>query len=247
MRLDRFLSNQLGAARREAKELVKSGSVTLNGLPVRDPAVSVDPEKDLVSVRGEPVTYQEHLYLMLNKPKGVICSTEDGRHRTVLDLLPESVRRKGLFPAGRLDIDTEGFVLITDDGAFAHRILSPKRHVSKTYLAVLDSPLGEDAADRFREGIVLPDGTACLPAELTVLEQGDEPVVKVVLFEGKYHQVKRMFEVLGTRVKDLRRVKIGDLELDKTLASGEVREILHKELALILGTNATKKGGSADF
>lgn len=241
MRLDRFLTNQTTATRREAKEFAKAGLVSVNGIVVKDVSFSVNEEEDTVVVRGVPVSYRKHLYIMLNKPKGVVCATEDKRHRTVLDLLPEELRRKGLFPAGRLDIDTEGFVLITDDGEFAHQILSPKHHVPKTYHAVLEHPLSEEEMKQFCSGLILSDGTKCLPAELSMLEEGENPQVEVVLFEGKFHQVKRMFEAIGNRVLELKRVKIGELPLDQKLPPGEASEIMHKERLLILGSKTSEK------
>ncbi len=241
MRLDRFLTGQNISSRKEAKELAKAGLITVNGAVVKDTSVNIEPEADLVAVRGVPVHYKKHLYIMLNKPGGVVCATEDKRHRTVLDLLPEPLQRRGLFPAGRLDIDTEGFVLITDDGNFAHKMLSPKHHVSKTYRAVLAHAIGKDEIERFCSGVVLEDGTPCLPAELTVLEDGGKPLVEAVLYEGKFHQVKRMFEAVGNRVEALSRVKIGALPLDPDLPSGGAREILHKECLLILGSNSNEK------
>ncbi len=241
MRLDRFLTGQNIATRKEAKELAKAGLITLNGAVVRDSSVNIDPAADSVAVRGIPVHYREHLYIMLNKPGGVVCATEDKRHRTVLDLLPEPLQRRGLFPAGRLDIDTEGFVLITDDGDFAHKMLSPKCHVPKTYQAVLEHGISGEETERFCSGLILSDGTRCLPAQLSVLREGDAPLVETVLYEGKFHQVKRMFEAVGNRVVSLKRIKIGMLPLDPKLRPGEAREIMHKECLQILGSNSGKK------
>lgn len=241
MRLDRFLTSQNIVSRREAKELCRSGAVTVNGVVIKNASLDLDPAADHIAVRGEQVVYREHIYLMLNKPQGVICATEDGRHQTVIDLVPPKLRWKGLFPAGRLDIDTEGFVLLTDDGDFAHRILSPKHHVAKTYEAVLEHPVAEEELERFRGGIVLADGTECLPAQCRVLEYGEHPLVEAVLYEGKFHQVKRMFEAVGNHVEHLKRVKIGELDLDTELAPGSCREILHKECLLILGSRLSEK------
>lgn len=241
MRLDRFLTGQNIATRKEARELAKAGLITLNGAAVRDSSVSIDPAADSVAVRGVPVRYREHLYIMLNKPKGVVCATEDKRHQTVLDLLPEPLQRRGLFPAGRLDIDTEGFVLITDDGDFAHKILSPKCHVPKTYQAVLEHGIGRKEIERFCSGLILADGTRCLPAQLSVLREGEAPLVETILYEGKFHQVKRMFEAVGNRVASLKRIKIGMLSLDPRLRPGEAREIVHKECLQILGSNSSEK------
>ena len=240
MRLDRFLSGQGAASRKEARSLAKAGLITVDGIPVCDPSAEIDPERADVAVRGVPVCYRKHLYLMLNKPRGVVCATEDSRYPTVLDLLPEEFRRRGLFPAGRLDVDTEGFVLITDDGAFAHRILSPRHHVPKTYRARLSRPLAADAAERICGGVTLSDGTRCLPAELVLLEDGETPLAEIILFEGKYHEVKRIFEAVGNRVTALTRTKIGELALDSDLPVGGVREIMHKEVLQILGSNSSE-------
>ena len=241
MRLDRFLSGQNIASRKEAKELARAGLIRVNDAVVKDTGMNVDPENDRVTVRGETVSYKEYLYLMLNKPRGVVCATEDKRHPTVIDLVPEPLRRRNLFPAGRLDIDTEGFVLVTDDGEMAHRILAPRQHVPKTYHARLLHPISAEEVERFCSGVTLEDGTPCLPAELQLLEERENPLAEVVLFEGKFHQVKRMFEAVNNKVIALKRVKIGGLPLDPELPSGGVREILHKELALLLGSNSREK------
>ena len=179
---------------------------------------------------------KEHLYLMMNKPAGVLSAARDPKQPTVLDLVPAEYRRTGLFPAGRLDKDTEGFVLITDDGDFAHRILAPKKHVPKTYHARIDGPVTEQMLQGFAEGVQLEDETElCLPAQLRLLQEGDEPLCEVVLTQGMFHQVKRMFLAYGRRVLWLKRVAMGGLMLDENLASGQCREILDKEIEMLLG------------
>lgn len=193
----------------------------------------MDPNSDHITVQGKPITYRQHVYLMLNKPKGVVCATEDSKHKTVIDLVPEEWKRRGLFPAGRLDIDTTGFVLLTDDGDFAHRMLSPKKHVAKTYRAKLRNPLQMEAPALFAEGICLLDGTSCLPAKLTVLEAVEQPVVEVVLVEGKFHQIKRMFHAIGNEVLELCRVKIGEVKLDAALPEGSCRPLTEYEQTMI--------------
>ena len=172
---------------------------------------------------------------MMNKPAGVLSAARDPKQPTVLDLVPEEYRRSGLFPAGRLDKDTEGFVLVTDDGDFAHRILSPKRHVPKTYRAKIDGPLTEQMIKGFAEGVTLEDGVLCRPAQLLVLEEGEQPLCQVVLTQGMYHQVKRMFLAFDRRVLWLKRTAIGGLLLDEALKPGETREILDKEIKMLLG------------
>lgn len=237
MRLDKLLSSQGLATRKQAKELARKGLLLVNGVAIKDTSFTVDPEQDEILVEGNPVQYKKHLYLMMNKPQGVVCATEDGRYPTVLDLVPDQFQRRGLFPAGRLDVDTEGFVLITDDGDFAHRILSPKQHISKTYHAKLEHSITAEDIVAFQDGVILEDGYTCMSAELQTLKDDDEVWVSVVICEGKYHQIKRMFEARRNRVIALRRVKMGLLALDENLPLGECREILHKELQCILGSN----------
>ncbi len=233
IRLDRFISGQIpGISRSEAVRLCKSGAVTVDGAAARSPSAKIDPQTAVVTVNGEKICYKEHVYIMLNKPAGVVCATRDGLSQTVLELLPEDLRRQGLFPAGRLDKDTEGFVLITDDGALAHRMLSPKSHVQKLYVACLGHELCRDAEKVFEEGVVLEDGTKCLPAGIKRLDGGLKCLV--TLHEGMYHQIKRMFEALGNEVTGLERVKIGGVWLDKSLVRGESRELTKDEVSRLV-------------
>ncbi|MBR2316077.1 MAG: rRNA pseudouridine synthase [Clostridia bacterium] len=232
-RLDKILSFALKISRTDVKKLMKKQSVTVNGAMVKSGDIKINPDMDEIRLNGSMVIYQKYIYIMMNKPEGVISASNDKSQETVVDLVPEELRRDGLFPAGRLDADTTGFVLITDDGDFAHRILSPKNHVEKTYHARLAQRLAEGDVEKFLTGIELKDGTLCLEARLSVLEDGDNPLVEVVIHEGKYHQVKRMFAALGNRVTELRRIKIGGLSLDERLAEGECREITKEELRLI--------------
>lgn len=234
MRLDKFFSSQNLATRKEVRELIKQGSITVNGCSDIKPEEKIDPEKDEICLNGTSVNYKKYLYLMMNKPKGVVSATNDKSQSTVLDLVPPELFRPGLFPAGRLDKDTTGFVLLTDDGDFAHRILSPKKHISKTYHAVISAPLTDIQMKQFENGLVLKDGFQCLPAKITLLEDGEHPLVEIVLWEGKYHQIKRMIGALGEKVLSLKRVKLGNLLLDPDLGEGECREILHKDVEKIL-------------
>ncbi len=234
-RLDKILSSALKISRADVKKLMKKQSVTVNGVQVKSGDIKINPDTDEIRLNGRDVVYQKNIYLMMNKPEGVISASNDRSQETVVDLVPEEYRRDGLFPAGRLDADTTGFVLITDDGDFAHRILSPKNHVEKTYHARLAQRLSDGDIERFLSGIELKDGTLCLEARLRVIEDGETPLVEVVIHEGKYHQVKRMFAALGNRVVQLRRIKIGGLSLDGTLAEGECREITREEIRLITG------------
>lgn len=230
LRIDKVLSQILGISRTDAKKLLKKQSLKVNGTRVTDADFKVDTDKDEIVLNGEKLNFKRFIYIMMNKPKGVISASNDPKVKTVVDLVPEALSRPGLFPAGRLDSDTTGFVLITDDGNFAHKILSPKNHVEKTYTAELERNITEDDIDRFLSGIELKDGTLCLEAKLRKIGERE---AEIIIHEGKYHQVKRMFATVGNRVLELKRVKIGNLELDKTLKSGECREITDEELRLI--------------
>ena len=197
---------------------------------MRDSAVKFDTQKDKVCLDGEELSLKKHIYIMLNKPQGVVSASDSYTDETVVDLVPDELYRKGLFPAGRLDKDTTGFVLITDDGEFAHRILSPKNHIFKTYLARLQHSLTESDIKLIESGITLADGTTLKEAKLEIVEEGESPLVKIMICEGKYHQVKRMFAAAGNKVVELHRSKMGELELDDTLKAGECREITLDEL-----------------
>ena len=232
-RLDKLIASQGLLSRNDVKNMVKRGEVSVNGVVVRDSAYKVSYEDD-IKIKGESVSQTKFTYIMLNKPKGVVSASEDKRDKTVVDILPDELKRKNLFPAGRLDKDTTGFSLITDDGDFAHRILSPSRHVDKTYVAEVSEKIDfEKAAKAFSDGVVLGDGTVLLSAQLELLENDEKQVFKVVIKEGKYHQIKRMFATLGTSVTELKRVAIGGLALDPSLSEGEARVITETELELI--------------
>jgi len=232
-RLDKIIASQGKYSRSEVKKLVKAGRVTLDGTVVKSSDVKADEGAD-IRIDGVSLNYKKHIYIMLNKPQGVISATEDRTQKTVLDLVPKELFRNGLFPAGRLDGDTTGFVLITDDGDFAHRILSPKNHIMKTYHATLRDPLSEEDIVRFREGLTLGDGTECLEAHVRVIERGEKTIAEIKICEGKYHQVKRMFASIGNKVLELRRVKMGELDLDSSLPEGQCREITDEEIDLLL-------------
>lgn len=232
-RLDRFISSQLSdMSRNDVRELLKKGKVTVNGVITKKYDFKVSSERDKVTADGVSICYREHIYIMLNKPQGVVCSTRDGLSPTVLSLVPPELMRKGLFPAGRLDKDTEGFVLITDDGEFAHRILSPKHHVPKVYFVRLEADYNDDYEQKFREGMTLKSGEKCLPAEFYKGKESNE--CYVVICEGMFHQVKKMFEVFGNKVVYLKRLAIGGIRLDENLALGECKEIMHKNVENIL-------------
>jgi len=235
-RLDKIIASSGLSTRSEVKGLIKKGLVKVNGTVVTDSAIKFDCETDNIVVDGKPLKKGKFVYIMLNKPKGVVSATNDNRDLTVVDILPDELKRKNLFPAGRLDKDTVGFCLITDDGEFAHNILAPNHHVTKTYIAELDKEIDfEKGKKAFLDGVVLNDGTVLLSADLEKLENGDIPTYKVIIKEGKYHQVKKMFLTLGATVTELKRIKIGNLSLDETLKEGEARFLTESELSKITG------------
>ena len=230
MRLDKFIASQGKYSRSDVKRLIKQKAVTVDGEVAIRPEEQVEPEKNEVAVLGEKISYKEHIYIMLNKPQGVVSATEDESQKTVIDLIPAELKRNGLFPAGRLDADTTGFVLVTDDGDFAHRILSPKNHIQKTYIAELADPVTDEDINELESGILLKDGSRCLPAEVRKIS---DKKIEIKICEGKYHQIKRMFAARGNRVEKLNRSCMGKLEIDETLQPGECREISREELAQI--------------
>lgn len=228
-----MIAAALNVTRSEAKALVRQKQVQKNGISVKSADEKADLQTDEITVGGRKIEYNKYVYIMMNKPQGVISSTDGSKtgEKTVLDILPQEFRRKGLFPAGRLDKDTTGFMLITDDGQFAHNILSPKKHIEKTYIAVLDKPIEQSDIAAFEQGITLGE-ERCLPARLAAVSE-DLKAVRVVISQGMYHQVKRMFAVCGKTVLQLKRTKMGALELDSSLKEGECRFINNDELALI--------------
>ncbi len=229
-RLDKILASQGALSRKEVKDIVKKGRITVNGVVVKDSSFKIDENKDTVTFDGEILSLKKHIYIMLNKPEGVVSASESDTDETVVDLVPDELFRKGLFPAGRLDKDTTGFVLITDDGDFAHNILSPKNHIFKTYVAMLEHHLSDEDVMELENGITLGDGTVLKEARVEPITDSDKPLVRIMICEGKYHQVKRMFAARGNKVLKLHRSKMGDLELDSGLKPGECREITPEEL-----------------
>lgn len=226
-RIDKILSATGRYSRREAAALVKAGAVTVDGVCCRDAARKIDPDKQALAVRGESVGWKEHVYLMLHKPLGVLSATRDRDQKTVLDLLPPEYRARGVFPVGRLDKDTSGLLLLTDDGDFSHRLTSPKHRVDKVYLAQTDGTPDEAAVQAFADGLTLRDGTNCLPATLEILGENQ---VRVTVQEGQYHQVRRMLAACGTPVRELMRLREGGLELDSSLKPGAWRELTEREM-----------------
>ena len=232
-RLDKLIALNCNVSRKDARKLIKDAAVTVNSAVVLRAEELVDPDVDDISVKGYNFTIKEHIYIMLNKPKGAISATTDPAKKTVIDIIPDELKRRSLFPAGRLDRDTTGLLIITDDGAFAHRIMSPAHHVFKTYEAILSFPIDENDIRNLEEGITLGDGTECLPAKVEAFTENELPAARIKIREGKYHQVKRMFHALGNNVEQLRRIQIGSLKLDTSLSEGECRELTAEELELV--------------
>ena len=232
-RLDKAIAMQGSLSRSEVKTLIRKGAVTVNGQVVKNADFGVDFDIDTVAVQGKELSLSMHIYLMLNTPKGVVSASEDKKLPTVVDLVPKELWRKGLFPAGRLDKDTTGFVLITDDGEFAHDILSPKKHISKTYHALVNGTITDEMVEGFAKGVTIGEDFT-LPASLKKIsseEQGDWG--EVILKEGMYHQIKRMFGAYGLKVLELKRVQMGKLPLDPNLEEGKCRELTAEELRLV--------------
>lgn len=234
-RLDKLVASQTAYTRRQVQQLARTGGILVNGQAVGSAAEKADPAVDAILVEGRPLFYAAHVYYMLHKPAGVLSASRDPHRRTVVDLVEEKTGRQGLFPVGRLDKDTTGLLLITDDGDFAHKVISPKSGVDKVYEARLDGPVEAEIIRRFAAGLRLADGTPCLPARLRLLEPGPSPLAEITVQEGKYHQVKRMFGAVGLGVIHLHRVQIGGLKLDKALAAGDCRPLTGDEKAQVLG------------
>lgn len=226
MRLDKFLSQAGAGSRSQVKDYIRQGLVTVNGVPAARPQQAVSEERDLVAFLGREIRGQRFFYYMLNKPKGVVCATRDCRHQTAVELLGEN-RRADIFPVGRLDKDTEGLLLLTNDGALAHRLLSPRRHVDKTYLAVLRRPPAPEELSALERGVDIGEKRLTLPVQAALLEDGR---LRLTLREGKYHQIKRMLEAVDNRVTALKRVAFGGLLLDESLPPGAYRELTQEEV-----------------
>lgn len=233
-RLDKIISNLGYGSRKEIKALVKKGLVKVDGEIVKDNGLLIDPEKSVININGEDLFYREYIYLMMNKPDGVISATYDNREETVIDLLEVEHQVFNPFPVGRLDKDTVGLLLLTNNGELNHRLISPKWHVDKVYYAKIDKAVDEKDIEAFKNGITLDDGYKCKEGKLEIINSSDEGAeVMVTIQEGKYHQVKRMFEALGKTVVYLKRTEFGGLPLDQELEEGEYRELTEDELALL--------------
>lgn len=234
MRLDKYLAELSIGTRSEVKELIKKGKVTINGNLCKSPEYKVDTTNDLVVFDGKVLRYSEFEYYMLNKPAGVVSATEDNLFDTVIDLIVDS-NRKDLFPVGRLDKDTEGLLLITNDGELAHNLLSPKKHVDKVYFASVQGIVTEEDVKMFEEGMKVDDEFKALPAKLLIRKSDTISEVELTIKEGKFHQVKRMFQAVGKEVLYLKRISMGTLKLDDSLNSGEYRMLTEEEIKKLKG------------
>lgn len=230
IRLDKFLADSQLGTRSEVKQLLKKGLVSVNGEMIKKPEFKIDPAADRVCFDGKEISSQQEVYYMLNKPAGVVSATRDNHERTVLDLLPPQYRRPDLFPVGRLDKDTTGLLLITNDGALSHRLLSPRHHVDKTYFVRVNGHITEDTVTAFRQGLDIGDDKITLPADLKLL--GEDQAL-VTIREGRFHQIKRMFHAVGCEVIGLKRLSMGSLTLDENLPEGSCRELTGEEIALL--------------
>lgn len=233
-RLDKIISNLGYGSRKEVKIMAKKGLIEVDGVVVKDNGMAVDPEKSVIKINGEDITYRKYIYLIMNKPDGVISATVDNKEETVIDLLEVEHQVFEPFPVGRLDKDTVGLLLLTNDGELNHRLLSPKWHVDKVYYAKIDKEVTEEDIEAFKKGITLDDGYTCKEAKLEILSsEAEGSEVHITIQEGKFHQVKRMFEAVGKKVIYLQRIKFGGLELDQELEEGEYRELSEDELAIL--------------
>ncbi len=229
MRIDRFIGQMTAMSRSEASLAVRKGRVAVDGVVLRDPSAHIDPERQSVTIDGKETSYKKNVYIMMNKPVGAVCATEDG-DLTVIDLLPPGLKRTGLFPCGRLDKNTTGFVLITDNGKLAHRLLAPASHVAKTYRFSLKFPFSDEDIALLEKGIVLEDGSVTLPCGLKRLSSNEG---EITLHEGKFHQIKRMFLAVHNQVRTLSRISFAGIPLDKELAPGKCRLLSEDEAALL--------------
>ncbi len=230
MRLDKALANQGFGSRKVVKKFIRKGLVAVNDETVKDGSMKVNPEIDQITVNGQLLKYRKYIYLMLNKPIGVVSATRDPVEKVVIDLLDPEYQKFSLFPAGRLDKDTEGLILLTNDGDLSHRLLSPKNEVEKVYEAKIRGQVTEDDVEQFQNGIELKDGYVTKSANLEILNSSHLSHVKITIKEGKYHQIRRMFAALGKKVVELKRLQLGPLKLDPLLKQGEYRELTENEI-----------------
>jgi len=233
MRIDKLLSNIGIGTRKEVKKIINKGFVLVNSNIIKNSGLIINTETDEILLNGKKIEYKEFLYIMMNKPNGVISATYDFKEKTVIDLLPSELKSRNLFPVGRLDKDTEGLLLITNDGELAHKLLSPKKNVVKKYYAEISDFVDNKDIKAFNEGVILEDGYKTLPAKLEILSSHDGSKVFVYITEGKYHQIKRMFESIGKKVIYLKRLAMGSLTLDENLKPGDWRELSEEELSML--------------
>ncbi|QZY53655.1 pseudouridine synthase [Crassaminicella profunda] len=229
-RLDKVLSNMGYGTRKEIKSIIKKGSVKVDERVVKDSSMHIDPYENHIEIDGVKLVYKEFIYIMMNKPQGVISATFDARVETVVDLLDPTYQIFEPFPVGRLDKDTEGLLILTNDGKLSHGLLSPKKHVPKTYYAHVEGKVDEKDQRIFKEGVVIDDGYKTLPAELNIIKSDEISEIELTIYEGKFHQVKRMFQSVGKKVIYLKRIAMGDLKLDEDLALGEYKELTEEDL-----------------
>ncbi len=229
MRLDKLLCEMSVGTRSEVKQMIKKGKITVNGAVVKKPEMKVDPDTAEITAEGRSISYAKEEYIMLHKPAGVVSATKDNKDKTVLDLITDN-KRKDLFPVGRLDKDTEGLLLLTSDGELAHQLLSPKKHVDKTYYAKIRGIVDEEDVKRFAEGLDIGEDSLTLPAKLVILDSKEESEIEVTIREGKFHQIKRMFHAVGKEVVYLKRLSMGSLVLDETLEKGAYRPLSEEEI-----------------
>ncbi len=230
-RLDKIVASMTGGSRKDARGMVLRGRVSVNGKVCGNIALKVDPNTDDIKVDGQSLTYKKYVYIMINKPKGILSASNDKTRETVVDLVKPEYSRDGLFPVGRLDKDTTGLLIITDDGDFGHKVISPKSGIEKEYLVTLDKPITDDDIKVLESGVTLADGTVCRPARVKVADKPN--LVYMTITEGKYHEIKRMLGVVGIGVDQLERIRIGKLYKDNKLSSGQYRELSAEELALV--------------
>lgn len=228
MRVDKFLTATATASRSESSRAARQGRIRVNGVCCTNSAQQIDPETDVVEFDGQIICYKKYIYILLNKPEGYVSATEDGREKTVLDLLPEKLRSMGLFPCGRLDKNTVGLMLLTNNGELGHKLLSPRYHVTKTYRYIAKAPLSEEDIKRLETGVSILDGYVTMPAKLYPYE--DKACGEIAITEGKYHQIKLMFEAVGNKITSLERITFGPLQKDVSLARGEWRELTADEI-----------------
>lgn len=231
-RLDKIVSSVCEVSRKDARTFIKKGRVSIDGTVMKDPAAHIDTDNCKISFDGEEKIYKKYIYVMLNKPAGILSASNDKTRETVVDLVKSRFDRDGLFPVGRLDKDTTGLLIVTDDGDYGHKVISPKSNIEKEYIAEVDKPISEDDIAILEQGVTLIDGTVCRPAKVKIIS-GDRKMISIVITEGKYHEIKRMLGVVGAGVNKLHRERIGGLKLDSSLSTGDFREITPEEMSYV--------------